>query len=304
MLLRRNNLNDLPILRELLRTASVSRTARTIGMTQSAVSSALNRLRAQFADELLLKNGRGLILTAKAQALAEQLERACDELERLLGELEFDAQAQNRRFVVAAADYVTFLLAPALAALISREAPDVSVQFIEHPADLENSLRLGTIDAVILPYATAGALRERLHSQMLFDDEAVVISSTRPGTSRAPMTRNRYEATAHATFNLPPPQRFSYEDLLVKRGGVRQRARILVENFLVLPAVVEASDCLALVQRRLAEAFRQMYAIDLHTPPFPAAPLEIAMFWSRTTDREPAQIWFRDCLARTAATLG
>lgn len=303
MLLRRSNLNDLPVLRELLRSRSVSRTAATVGLTQSAVSSTLARLRHQFSDELLLQQGRRMVLTAKAEALIEQVERTCAELELLLGDLDFVPERQDRRFVVAAADYVTFLLAPILAALISHEAPDVSVQFIDYPGDTESSLAVGEIDLAILPFATAGTLLQRFEHRILFTDETVVISSKKHKPIVGALTRSDYEARSHVTYHLPPPQRMSYEDLLVKRGGVRQKTRILAENFLVLPVVVEASDCLALVQRRLAEAFSRIYQIELHKPPFPAAPLEIAMLWSRNAQRDPAQVWFRDCMIRAASQI-
>ena len=304
MLLRRHNLNDLPVLRELLRSRSVSRTAETVGLTQSAVSSTLARLRVQFSDELLVQQGRQMVLTARALALFEQVERSCAELELLLGDQEFVPERQDRRFVIAAADYVTFLLAPVLADIIGREAPDVEVQFIEYPADTDSSLALGTIDLVVLPLATAGDLLERFQHQFLFSDETVVITSAKDAAIKGPLTREVYEDSAHATYHLPPPQRMSYEDLLVHRGGVRQQTRILADNFLVLPAVVEVSSCMALVQRRLAEAFSQMYAIVLHKPPFPVDPLEIAMLWSRNGERDPAQMWLRHCLTRAAAAIG
>ena len=84
LLLRRHNLNLLPILRELLRTRSVSRTAEIVGLSQSAVSAALARLRETYNDDLLVMVGRRLELTEKGAQLIEPTERACLEVEGLL----------------------------------------------------------------------------------------------------------------------------------------------------------------------------------------------------------------------------
>ena len=72
--LRTANLNLLPILRELIRHRSVTLAAEHLNLTQSGVSEALRRLRAQFDDELLVKVGRKMVPTAVALALAPRLE--------------------------------------------------------------------------------------------------------------------------------------------------------------------------------------------------------------------------------------
>ena len=82
--------------------------------------------------------------------------------------------------------------------------------------------------------------------------------------------------------------------------GVRHRDIILVEQFLTLPAIVEATGCLALVQRRLAERFIRNYDIEIHSPPFETAPVAIRAYWSRSADRDQAHGWFRDLLVTEA----
>src|SRR5215475_6181672 len=82
--LRRINLDLLPVLHELLRTRSVTRTARSFGMTQPAVSRALRQLRAAFDDPLLVSPGRNARLTDRAQAVATPLARTLGDLDLLL----------------------------------------------------------------------------------------------------------------------------------------------------------------------------------------------------------------------------
>ena len=155
MLLRRHNLNLLPILRELLRTRSVSRTAEIVGLSQSAVSAALARLRETYNDDLLVMVGRRLELTEKGAQLIEPTERACLEVEGLLRPSQFDPSTESRRFVVATADYVTFLLGPALTQMFAERAPNASVYFVDVPSDLQAQILRGAIDVVAVPADTA-----------------------------------------------------------------------------------------------------------------------------------------------------
>ncbi len=296
MLLRRHNLNLLPILRELLRTRSVSRTAERVGLSQSAVSAALARLRETFDDELLVMVGRRMELTARGEGLVEQVERANVELEALLQPPDFDAGAETRRFVVASADYVSLLMAPRLAARLAVQAPKASVQFTDVPDNVVAEASRGRIDAVIIPEGASSRVSDALVETPLWRDEMVVIASKRRRAFQGELTREAYLACQHAMFQISP----RYDPLLsvvgLKSLGLAQHNLVLVQQFSALPAIVESSGCLALVQRRLAERLQRNYAIDLFRPPFELPALLICAYWPRAMERDPAHAWFRDLL--------
>jgi DNA-binding transcriptional LysR family regulator len=303
LLLRRHNLNLLPILRELLRTRSVSRTARNIGLSQSAVSAALARLREIYQDEILAPVGRRLQLTERGEELIEQAEEACLEIEALLRPNAFDPATEERRFVVATADYVAYLMAPHLARIFAERAPNAAFQFIDMGPDLATRFVRGAVDVLIMPEDTAGPSRTHAVGAPLFTDETVVIASRALKPFEGPLTLAAYESARHATFQLSARPSPTHEDHLRKKSGVRHRDVVFVEQFLTLPAVVEASNCLALVQRRLAERFARNHDIELHAPPFPAEPMVIAAYWRRARERDPAHAWFRGVLLEASAAL-
>jgi DNA-binding transcriptional LysR family regulator len=302
VLLRRHNLNLLPILRELLRTRSVGRTAEIVGLSQSAVSAALARLRETYNDDLLVMVGRRLELTEKGAQLIEQTERACLEMETLLRPPAFDPSTESRRFVVATADYVAFLLAPALAQLVAQEAPGASVHFIDVPTDMLPQLVRGTIDAVAIPDDTAKELDGQTSSALLFMDDMVVIASSKQRTTKGELTKEIYEASRHARFKMSPTS-MSHQDFSLRRAGIRQHDLIVVQQFLSLPSIVEASECLALVYRRLAERFVPSHDIEILSPPFDIPPIAVTAYWGRSVERDPAHAWFRRLLMRVGAGL-
>ncbi len=302
MLLRRHNLNLLPILRELLRTRSVARTAETVGLSQSAVSTALARLRETYCDDLLVMVGRKLELTERGRQLVQPTERACQEIESLLQPTTFDPLTETRRFVVCAADYITYLLAPKLARSLTKLAPKASIQFVDYGPDLPSQLSLGAIDLLAIPESSAGQLKSQAKCAPLFSDEIVVISSKQKAF-RGKLTREVYEESRHAMFRLSEKNSGSHEARILRKMGIKHQDVILVEQFLTLPAIVESSDCLALVQRRLAERFQQIHDISIHVAPFDTDPLNVMAFWASSADRDPAMRWFRDLVISAGATL-
>ena len=101
------DLNLLVVLEVLLQERSVTRAAERLHRTQSAISHALARLREVFGDELLVRDGRQMRPTARAEALAESLPRVLDLLRRTLSKPEaFDARSTTRTFRLAAPDFV------------------------------------------------------------------------------------------------------------------------------------------------------------------------------------------------------
>ena len=128
--LRKVNLDLLPVLHELLRTRSVTRTARSLNMTQPAVSRALRQLRSAFDDQLLVSPGRNARLTDRATALAGPLGRTLGELDLLLKPSgPFDPSTEAVHLVINTADYVAQLLAPVLTGICAREASHVVLEF-------------------------------------------------------------------------------------------------------------------------------------------------------------------------------
>jgi DNA-binding transcriptional LysR family regulator len=303
VLLRRHNLNLVPILCELLRTCSVSRTAETVGLSQSAVSAALARLRLIFEDELLVPSGRNLVLTARASALIAPTERAVAELEALLQPSRFDPAAQSRRFVIATADYVSMLMAARITERLAAQAPGSSVAFIDVPPTLVTELQQGAIDFAILPEGVGLDDKDQIASVHLFSDESVVIASRRLRPFAGPLTLDAYRRAQHAAFQMsrrvdpmfaptaPPGLPGALSDMPQGPHNL-----VMVQQFSSLPAIVENTACLAVVQRRLALRLQRLHDIEIFAPPFPHDPLQIGVYFPATATLDPGRRWFLDLL--------
>ncbi len=123
MTLRTKNLNLLPILLALIEEESVLRAAERVHLSQPATSGALARLRTEFNDELLVRVGRTMQRTARAEELLPIVRQHCMELERLFDAASFAPEASRDRFIIAAPDHLAYLLTKELLGRLSAEAP-------------------------------------------------------------------------------------------------------------------------------------------------------------------------------------
>ncbi len=149
MAVRSINLNLIPILQALLKEESVAKAAAKSGLSQPAMSGALARLRILLDDPILVRVGRSMRLTPRAQRMRNQLDQICVSIELLFQPESFDPATAKNSFVVAAPDYIAFLLSGILLARLRKEAPGIRLRFMDVPGDLPKWLESSTIDLAV-----------------------------------------------------------------------------------------------------------------------------------------------------------
>jgi DNA-binding transcriptional LysR family regulator len=297
--LRQTNLDLLPILRELLRTKSVSRTARTLGITQPAVSQALRQLRATFGDDLLVVRGRDLALTDRAAALARPLDGVLDAIELLLQPTaSFDPATEELRVVIQTADYVSLLLAPILAEICAREAPHVIFEFAS--GGVRNIDDLTRLDFLIAPRAFGRTLGKRIGAMPLWQDEVVCIAAARNPAIPPQITPEEFRSLRQAAFQMNPQVPEKLRMLLQPTSVLETRRVCTLPDFLVLGAVVDQADCVALVPRKVANELVRWRDLKLVELSYADKRLEIDAYWSLGAGNRRGHAWCRTLLARAA----
>jgi DNA-binding transcriptional LysR family regulator len=300
--LHRVDLDLLPVLHELLRTRSVTRTAQSFGMTQPAVSRSLRRLRDAFGDPLLVAPGRNARLTDRAAALAGPLGRTLAELDLLLKPARpFDPATEAIHIVVNTADYVVQLLAPVLSEICAREAPRVVLEFVW--VSTRTADDLARVDFMIGPRAFGERLGKRVGSLPLWRDDMVCIAAAANRSVPARISPAQFQASRYIAFQRDLNQSPDVRASLQPTSPLETAPVCTVPNFLVLGAMVEKSDCLALVPRRVAREFVRTKRLRIVEIAYPRRQLFIDAYWNRTTDGRRGRPWFRDLLIRAASRL-
>jgi DNA-binding transcriptional LysR family regulator len=289
------NLNLLPVLDALLAERSVSRAGARLGLSQPAVSNALAQLRAVLGDPLLVRGPRGMIPTERALALAGPLRAALAAIERGLDPPPaFDARSADRTFTIVTNDFVAVVLLPRLLARLSREAPRVRLQvraWQEHrvPPDLER----GEADLMLGFYRElpAAHLAERL-----FEDAfSCVVRKGHPAV-RDRLTLKTYLALNHVLVSHQPDGRGVVDDVLAARGLSRNVA-LRVSHFLLVPAIVAATDYVAALSQPIVSTFGGIWPLLVFKPPLDLPRAWVQSVWHDRTTDSSAHAWLRGVVA-------
>ena len=147
------DLNLLRVLDAIFREGSATRAGERLGISQSAVSNALNRLRHSLGDELFIRQGNQLVPTDYAASVADGLREELNRMEALLTRpASFDPGSAVGRFKISASDFFAELLMPALGDLLQRRAPNIITQLVDLvPHDYVESLDRYDADLALIP---------------------------------------------------------------------------------------------------------------------------------------------------------
>jgi DNA-binding transcriptional LysR family regulator len=294
------DLNLLVALRALLGERHVTRAARQLGLSQSAASHALNRLRELYDDPLLVRSGRSLELTPRAVALLPQLTRGLTELEASLrGQAPFEPHRARHVFRMGCADYFQAVLFGPLLGLLQAEAPGIDLQVVSHANELER-LDDGTLDVALL---TKTPLPRSLSEQQLFSDGfKCMLRKGHPALRRKKFTLDDYLALGHV-FVAPGGTSGSYVDRELEKRGVTRRIALQVSSFLVAPLVVSETDLISTGPERLLRRMSERYPIVLLPSPLKLPRFDLGLVWHSRREHDPAHAWLRDAIARAAREL-
>lgn len=295
------DLNLLVALEAMLGERSVTRAAARLGLTPSAMSHALARLRTTFGDELLVRTRGGMVTTARGEQLLGPLRRALEELAVLLaGPGGFDPASSGREFTVATTDYVEAVLLPPLLAAISREAPGVQlrVRALES-ADVAAALEHGTYDAAIgVTFDTSPGLQQ----QVLFSEEMVLVCRKGHPVIEGEIDLATYLELRHVMVSVRGGSRSAVDDQLAAQGHQR-RVALLVPHFLAAPLIVACTDLVLTTPARIVAKLGEGLGLRVLAPPLAVPGFTVRQVWHERQQDDPGHLWLRKQVFAAAASL-
>lgn len=297
--IRNLNLNLLLVLDALSREQNVTRAAKSLGLTQSAVSNALAQLRQTLDDPLFVRARRGVVPTERALALAGPVRQALGIVESALGGTgAFDPGTSTRSFVIAASDHTEYVVLPRLLRRLEREAPGVRLELSgwgqhEVPAGLET----GEVDLMLGYY---GSVPPGHHEQHLFEDEYVCIVRKRHPSVRRRLTLKRYLTLSHVLVTQRPGSVGSV-DVALGRMGLSRQIGARVSHFLMVPHLVAHTDMVAALSRRIAEPAARSLGLGLYPPPLSLPKSRAGQVWHERTHADAGNRWLRRVVSEECA---
>lgn len=293
------NLNLVPALAALLREGTVGGAARQVGVSQSAMSHSLARLREQLGDPLLVTQGRRVSLTPRAQRLAARLPEALERLRATLtGPTAFDPATAQLTWTIATVDYFELTTLPALMAYLGAHAPGVTLRLERLTADSAAALQAGRLDLIL---GGTGLVRGAgIEGVDLYADPfKVIVRADHPRLRRRPSLK-QYVAAEHVVVQFEGRGPGLVDRVLAQRG-LQRHVGLWVPHFVSAPLVVAESDMISTVASAVAERGRKLLGLRVFEPPIPLPAAPIKMWWPKAHETDPARTWLRDLVRRGVA---
>jgi DNA-binding transcriptional LysR family regulator len=293
------DLNLLVVFDAVMQERSVTRAGSRIGLSQPAMSHALNRLRYMLKDDLFVRTPDGMVPTPRAEALAGPLRSALNEMQSALEPAAFDPAASDRRFTVALNNYAAVVLAPSLATAVAAAAP--AVQLDLRPSgtlDVPEKLDRGELDLAIGNYESPA---ERFASAPLLDDRFVLVMRRGHPASRQKLSAAEFAALPHLEISSTREDIGFIDRWLTEHKQARRIA--MRAPYLSAAPIIVQSDLVVLLSRRIAQEFVRNYPLHIRDLPHTSPPVRTAMLWHRRFDRQPGHRWLREVAASVVQTL-
>jgi DNA-binding transcriptional LysR family regulator len=308
------DLNLLRVFDALAEERSVTRAGERLGLTQSAVSHALNRLRYALEDELFLRGPDGMKPTPRAAEVWPELRRGLLLLQHAVAPSEFDPSTAERVFAIAASTYTGEVLLPHLIARVRAEAPSVQIHVRNLETGVPEALEAGRLDLAI---GVFGRVAEMFTRETVFQEGLVwVVRADHPAVQGGEVNQKALQKLPLAVLtptdegvdaeraNRLIERRVLWEELASDQTPLgrdaRARVRVVVDNAHAVLAIVGASDLVAVAPRRLAQSRCEPLGLKLVEATGLGPGASIDAVWRTDQMSHPALTWLRQKLAEAA----
>ena len=296
MRLRGIDLNLLVVFHALADERSVSRAAQRLGLTQSAVSHALRRLRATFEDDLFVRGEDGLAPTPRALATIGSVRSALDEIERcIVNRPTFNPLEEQRSFTLRVTEYLSSEIVQRLCLLLRREAPGLRLRVLQFDTRSRADGIVG--DDLHVCLDTGAPVLGGIHRLRLLDESFVVLFRRKAASARVRMSVAHYAGLPHVKV-VGTIGTNVIDDALARRGLTRNIVH-QVPSWRDARYLVVRSDLVATLPTRFARG--GMGAEVCATAPCPLTGIGFAvdLIWSSRYEDDPAHRWLRGKIAET-----
>ena len=250
-----------------------------------------------------MKTPAGMKPTERAYALIDPARAILREVECLIRTPEvFVPETSQRRFVIAATDYMDFLLVPPLIERIAKQAPFVNIHIkrteLRFP---DKELETGELD-VVLGFEAILKPASYLNCEKLFEDRmSCLVRHDNPPYDAGPLSLEQYVAMKHMLISRTGARAGVIDEWLAERG-LERRIALTVPHFLPAPFIVAKTDMVLSLPLRIAEQFVRLAPLKIMGVPIDLPAYDLVMIWHPLREKEPAHHWLREqilaaCLA-------
>jgi DNA-binding transcriptional LysR family regulator len=292
--LRSLDLNLLLIFDAIYGERSISKAALRLHLSQPTVSNALARLRERLEDPLFERSAGGMLPTARARTLADPIRQALSALERgLRGDESFDFARAEREFVIAVEDYGESVILPGFIQWLAEVAPGVRIRIrAERSAPIKGELRDGTVDLALDYFPLLDA---RYHHDCMLTESLMCLSRRDHPALNERMTLETYLSMRHIVLGTPSNSR-PMIDLALSKRGLRRQIAVTVPHFISMPVMVQSTDMVCTLPRRMARLYADNFRLESHVLPLRLPQFPVYLIWHEAQAADAGHHWLRSHL--------
>jgi len=280
----------LAVFDEIYKTRSVTAAAEALELGQPAVSVALSKLRHHFGDPLFVRTSNGMEPTPFSEGLVRPVRAVLDALALVLDHRsEFDPATSDRTFRICMTDISQLVLLPKLWKRLRATAPGVRIEISPLSADTPRMLESGEADLALgfIPQLEAG-----FYQQLLFRQNFVcMVAADHPRIADG-LSLAQFEAEDHAVISSSGSAPAIVEREIA-RQGIKRRVALKIPNFLGAAFVIEHTDLLVTIPRRLGDVLQGRGAFRIFPVPFELPEYEVKQHWHERYHQDEGNRWLR-----------
>lgn len=299
MNLRGIDLNLLVIFEAVMAEKSIAGAARSVGMSPSALSHALSRLRQTFNDPLIERKPRGMVPTQRALDLIEPVRAALQQLRRgIVDQLAFEPATSQRTFRLCISDFLSGCLLPRLCARIQAEAPLVTLVAEHLPTEGKDSYEPGDIQLRVDAHVSGPLHR----TERIWRDKFVVAMRRAHPMAKTKPNLLRLLEVPYLEVSSAIVDRRALDDVLDSKGLAR-RTRVTIPNLAGVMPILAHTDLWTVLPQKWVALYAGTH--DIATAPLPVGGVEYAvdMIWHRDDGRDRGHRWLRNRVKEEFAAL-
>ncbi|AZG09321.1 LysR family transcriptional regulator [Pigmentiphaga sp. H8] len=282
---------DLRAVLALIEDGTVTRAAQRLGLTQSALSYHLDRMRKRFADPLFVRVGNRMAPTPFAQRLAEPASRVLRIVEtEIAGLARFDPALTDREFRIGVNEIGAIVLVPKLMKRLAEVAPHARLAPTQVSADtMAAALESGELDVVA---GHVSRPHDALLRQHLYRRAYVCVARRDHPRIGDAMTLREFGRTPQVQ-SPSVPITFAWINDQLRKHGVQSQVRLTTEHVAAIPFIVAASDLIAIIPDEVYHLFQPIAPIKKVRLPLRIPSIDVHQYWHSRVAGDPANQFFR-----------
>lgn len=294
---RELDLNLLPVLVTIYDHQSVSAAAQHLGMSQSAVSTILAKLRIKYGDPLFHRVGHGMQATARMRRLIEPLRESLARVEdTLVGEPAFNPRTTEHTFTFAMSDLGEMVFMPKILRRIRQLAPRAMVRSVAATAaQIERGLETGDIDLAVGYFPD---LRDKsfLERHLFFHHFVCLLRANHPITAST-LSLSQFLSLDHAVV-YGAGRTYEIFERFLRSKKIHRRVALRTPHFMSIPFIILQSDLVVTVPHAVGMFVKNVHMnIRIAQPPLRTPRIDLKQHWHRNFQRDPKNKWLREVVS-------